>query len=454
MGTRTTKNEVLANSLTELTQALGFSQEFGVQLSQTATLMKNNRNYFVSNDRTTLTYAYTTFGIIQTLIDQPVEDAFRGGIVIKSNELDADNIQDIQNYITENDTMEEVKEAAKWNRLYGGGALVVNTAGKSDRPLDLESINKDTLLEFYAADLWELNKTNSQAYSEKKPYAKTGIEDEFFFYGNKLDKSRAFILKGKKAPSFARQQLRGWGMSEVERLIRSLNQYIKNHDVIFELLDESKVDVYGIKGFNTALATKGGTEAIEKQIRLTNQTKNYQQAIVKDKEDDYEQKKMDFNGLSEMLQQIRIGIANDLRMPLTKIFGQSASGFNSGEDDIENYNSMIESEIRGKFDNLVVQVVKLICQKLFGFIPDDLRIEYKPLRTLSALEEEQLRTSKLNNVLAMYDRGLINSEEAKEEINQQDIFLTKMDASGEEDFPLPPPAKPKLDLETQSLTTN
>ena len=105
MATGTSKNEVLANSLTQLTTSLGFSQEFGEQLSQTATLIKNNRTYFVSNDRTALTYAYTTHGIIQTLIDQPIEDAFRGGITIKSDELDATNIQDLQNYIKEHDVL-------------------------------------------------------------------------------------------------------------------------------------------------------------------------------------------------------------------------------------------------------------------------------------------------------------------------------------------------------------
>ena len=434
--TKSSKNEVLANSLTQLTSALGFSQEFGVQLSQTATLVKNNRNYFISNDRTTLTYAYTTHGIIQTLIDQPIEDAFRGGITIKSSELDAQNIQDLQNYITENSILEEVKDLGKWNRLYGGGAMVINTVGKSDKPLNIEAINENTPLDFYASDLWELNKANTQTYSESKPYVKTGLHEEFFFYGNKLDRSRALVLKGKRAPSFARQQLRGWGMSEVERIIRSINQYIKNNDVIFELLDEAKIDVYKIKGFNESLATKGGTERAQKRIQLANTIKNYQESVVMDTEDEYDQKQINFSGLSEMLQQIRIGIANDLKMPLTKIFGQSASGFNSGEDDIENYNSMIESEIMGKFDNLIVQMLKLICQKLFGFVPEDLQIEYKPLRTLSAIEEEQVKTSQMNNILGLYDRKIINSSNVIEEINQLNLMAIDLDSSGVPDFPV------------------
>jgi phage-related protein (TIGR01555 family) len=452
---KSNKSQVIANSLGDLNSALGFPRDFGVQLSQTATLAKNNRTYFISNEWSTLTYTYTTNGIIQTMIDQPVEDAFRGGIDIQSRELDAENIQELQNYLKDHDVIEEIKDLARWTRLYGGGGMVINTVGKSNQPLNINAINKNTPLSFEAVDLWELHKTNIPAHGERKAYVKTGIHDlEFFYYGNPLDKSRVLLTKGKRAPSFVRPQLRGWGMSEVERIVRSINQYLKNNNVIFELIDEAKVDVFGIKGFNTALMTKGGTEKVKEQIELTNSTKNYQNAIVKDKEDDYEQKQINFAGLSEILQQIRIGIANDLRMPLTKIFGQSASGFNSGEDDIENYNAMIESEIRGKLDNLIIQMLKIICQKIFGFVPDDLRIQYKPLRMLSALEEEQVNTSKMNNVIALYDKGLITSEEVKEEINQQNLLSIDLDEKAGEDFPLPPPEKPKLDLQTGKTTNS
>ena len=452
MATGTSKNEVLANSLTQLTTSLGFSQEFGEQLSQTATLIKNNRTYFVSNDRTALTYAYTTHGIIQTLIDQPIEDAFRGGITIKSDELDATNIQDLQNYIKEHDVLEEVKELAKCTRLFGGGGMIINTVGKSDKPLNIEAINEHTLLEFQAADRWELLQTNIPPYGEEKAYVKSGFhEQQFFYYGSELNHTRVLKTRGKRAPSLARTQLMGWGMSEVERLIRSLNQYLKNNDVIFELLDEAKIDVYGIQGFNKSLATKGGTEKLAKRIQMANRVKNFQQAIVKDKEDDYEQKQINFSGLAEMLQEIRIGIASDLKMPLTKLFGMSTAGFSSGEDEIENYNSMIESEIRGKFDNLIIQMLKLICQKIFGFVPDDLQIEYKPLRMLSAEQEEAVKTSQLNNIFGMYDRGLMTSEQLTEEVNQKNLFAIDLDNQAIDDFPMPAPEKPKLDLTTNSI---
>src|SRR5208283_5766536 len=91
---------------------------------------------------------------------------------------------------------------------------------------------------------------------------------------------------------------------------------------------------------------------------------------------------------------IRMQIASDMRMPLTKVFGISAAGFSSGEDDIENYNSMVESSIRqkGKFD--IIKMIKLRCQKMYGFVPDDITIEFKPLRVLSSEQEENVKNAK------------------------------------------------------------
>ena len=68
--------------------------------------------------------------------------------------LENQNVQivKIQNYIKENDILEEVKDLAKWTRLYGGGGMVINTTGKSDKPLNVNSINENTPLSFEAAD--------------------------------------------------------------------------------------------------------------------------------------------------------------------------------------------------------------------------------------------------------------------------------------------------------------
>ena len=145
-----------------------------------------------------------------------------------------------------------------------------------------------------------------------------------------------------------------------------------------------------------------------------------------DVNDDYQQKQVNFAGLAEMLVEIRKMISNSLRMPISKIFGQSITGMNGGEDDIENYNSMIESEIRNKFDNTILQVLKICCKKLFGIVPQSLSFEYKPLRMLSAPEAENVKNQKLNRILQLVNSGLLSAEEAINQINLDNLVSAKI----------------------------
>ena len=57
-------------------------------------------------------------------------------------------------------------------------------------------------------------------------------------------------------------------------------------------------------------------------------------------------------------------IAAYLRQPVSKIWGTGSSGFLSGEDDLENYNAMIESEIRPQALRMIKWVVDLRCLQL------------------------------------------------------------------------------------------
>lgn len=410
------------NGLTDLAFGLATDK----QVSSTETLRLNNRTYLVSNDRPTLSYAYSTYGIIQTLIDQPIEDCFKGGIQIKSEMLDDDDISDLQKFLQDEGVLNTIKDAMRWERLFGGSGIIINTVGKSDSPLRITQINKNTPLEIYAADLWELNRSSTGSYTEEKPYIAGSGQHDFYYYGNKLDPSRVIAIKGKTAPSLLRPQLRGWGMSEVERVIISFNQFLKNNNVIFDLLDEAKVDVYGLKNFHQTIGTPEGTQKVLKSIQMMNQVKSYQNAIIKDKDDDYEQKTQTFTGLAEVLREIRIAIASDVKMPINKLFGQSASGFASGEDSIENYNSMIEAEIRGKNDNTIAKIVKLYAKKLFDTEVDDIKIGYNPLRELNSEQEANMNNVVINNILSMVDRGVITIEEATQEINKRNILMTQI----------------------------
>lgn len=420
------KEKTLENSLSDLAGSVATNQ-----LNKLGTVEKNLRYGLISTNRNVLSELYVEHGIVQTLIDQPVEDAFSRGIEVKTNLINEDQLIELTAHV-EKIADRAYMEALKWSRLYGGAALIIIDDKELDTPLDIEKVTEKSNIRYYAADCWELMKPYycSEGVSlANKMEDRDYTEDDYLFYGKKVDKTRVIEVHGKKAPSVTRQRLRGWGMSEVERLIRSINQYIKNNNVIFELLDEAKVDVYKIQHFNQALLTATGTQGAEKRIQLGNQIKNYLNALVMDSEDDYEQKNMQFSGLAEMLQEIRMGIAADMKMPLTKIFGMSATGFNSGEDDIENYNSMIESSVRRPSIPLVKKIYEIEAYRLFQVVLEDLEIEFPSLRVLNAEQEEQVKNNQFERLARTFEMGLIDIKQFKESANKASLLPVQLDVN-------------------------
>ena len=400
------------------------------QINKHDTMMMNNNYELVSQNRQMLSELYVNHGIIQALIDQPVSDGFAKGFEITSGQLDSENIELIKNKMELDGALEGVKQTIAWGRLFGGSGLAIISGQDPKSPLRISDLREDSPLEFYPADNWELN----LIYYAKNPIEKAeGLKPEtpYMFYGTPMHHSRVLKFKGKQAPSITRPRLRGWGMSEVERLVRSFNQYLKNNNVIFELLDEAKVDIFKVDKLNTSLLTSKGTAQVQNFAQIANMLKSHLNAILIDKNDEYDQKQMNFSGLSDMLKNIREGVAGDLRMPVTKLFGISSAGFNSGEDDIENYNLMIESEVRAKAKAILIEVIKIECQRYLGFIPDDIDIEWPSLRMLSATDEETVKTSKLARVHSSFSLGLIGPEKAKENINHADLLPVKIDEDDE-----------------------
>ncbi len=100
--------------------------------------------------RQLLSELYVEHGLIQTIIDVPVDDGLRGGVEITSKQLSEDEILKLQVSLDRDDDINTVGTAIKWNRLFGGAGLLIMTDQDPMTPLDLNAITPDSPLEFRA----------------------------------------------------------------------------------------------------------------------------------------------------------------------------------------------------------------------------------------------------------------------------------------------------------------
>ena len=371
-----------------------------------------------------LTNTYKNNSFAQLAVDLPVQDAFRdGGFTIDSQTLSADELLQLNELIEDKGDRQIIKDVARWGRLFGGGALLIKTGGDKVQkiPLNIETLyDKD--VEFLASDRWQCTPLGSSVYSAEQFLLQdlTTKQDTIV-----LDKSRLKLFIPKIEPYYIRNQLQGWGASIFEAIIPSLSQYIKANNVILELLDEAKIDILKIFGLSDILMSADGEAAVKKRLRIFSEQKNFQSVGAMDSKDDYVQKQLSFGSLDQMIEKIMLLICSALRIPYSKVFGKGASGFSSGEDDLENYNGMVMSTIREPLLPLIKWMLDIRCIQLFGRKIDDLVIDWKPLRVLPETDEQNIKTQKINSLIQLCQLGVMSKKQVAEQLTTEKIILFK-----------------------------
>ena len=435
------------------------------------TLALANSYFPITLNWNLLVNTYMSQGLVRRLVDVVVDDGFGDGVEFTSGQLDDEELDELRRAVCEerasdeivrtraakinlsgqadlsNSDLEAWRLVGKWGRLLGGAGLIVNTTQKMDADLRIDSIGRDTPLTFIAADRWELLLDQSTVNDPANvvPYN---------YYGLRLNRSRVSRYNGLAAPSRIRQKLQGWGMSVLEDSLRAINAFLKFEKLVFELMDEAKVDVYRLKNFNTNLLSARGTQQLMQRAAIVNQAKNFQNSITMDKEDEFEQKTLAgiFPGLAALRVEGRIDLCAYMQIPYNKLFGQSSGGFSSGKDALDNYNSTVRN-FRTTAKPMVKTAAKLRCQQLFGMVPDDLDVKFPALSILDGVEQEQVKTQQQTRIVGLFSSGLLSGAEASEELRKLDLITvdeTEVEQGLREAVPAPSLNPGDVDLQTKA----
>ena len=369
-----------------------------------------------------LTYFYKQNGFIQTAINQIVDDAFRNdGLIIDSKTLSTNELEELKQALIDNGDIDAIMDCIRWGQLYGGGVLIANTEQNFTSPLNKNNL-KGRKLKFLASDRWQCQ-SNGESPELTKTFTFCDTLDSVRKSGVIIDTSRVATFSGVKAPYQLRAMLQGWGLSIFEAIIPPLTQYLKAMNVTLELLDEAKIDVLKIFKLSNTLLAPNGERQIRKRLELVTDNKNYKSSIAMDKDDEYEQKQISFSGLPDMIVQIQYLVCAALKRPYSKIFGKGSSGFSSGEDDLENYNTIVDSEIRRPATNLIKWVVNLRCLQLFGRELTDFRPRWKPLRVMTEKEQADVNSKKLADYLALLEHQVMTPKQVAQKLTEDGYIL-------------------------------
>ena len=376
-----------------------------------------------------LTNAYNKNSFLQTAVNQKVEDAFKNeSLIIDTKTLDTEELEQLRTTMVEEGDFDAIIDCIRWGRLYGGGVLVANTEQDADTPLDKKALYGKKL-KFIATNRWQCTANGiAPQIADKFIFtdAFSDNEEQFLKYqhtNQQIDKSRVGLFLGNEAPYLTKTILQGWNASIFEGILEPIENLLGGFNVTLELLSEAKIDIFKIANLASTLSAPQGERLIRKRLQIATENKNYKSSLAMDTEDDYQQKQISFSGIPQLLEQLMYIFCGYLRYPVSKLFGRGSSGFSSGEDDLENYNSTVNSEIRIPANKLITWVVNLRCLQLFGRELPDFKPKWKPLREMSEKELAEISSRKLADYLALLEHQVMTPKQVAQKLTEDNYIL-------------------------------
>ena len=386
--------------------------------------------HIITRDFETLTVMYRENWLTKRIIDLPCEDMTRAWYSI-SSEIEQDKLDEIAKLEAKHNVKQEITNMLRWARLYGGAAAVMVIKGQEDMldtPLDFDMLTPGCFRGLIVVDR-TTNLYPSLEIEEDMDDPEYGYP---MYYNVILDNndadtirihhSRILIARGRMLPIQEEINEEYWGASEIEHIYEELQKRNATSANIAQLVFQANVSAMKIGNFGEAMAT--GTDEIKKKIMeaiyAMNRIKNSSGLLVMGAEDNYEQHPYSFAGIAEVYEAFMMDMAGAAEIPATKLFGRSPQGMNAtGESDMNNYYERLAQLQEIQLRPAIEKLLPVMAMSLWGEIPEDMEIVFKPLATTTPAERAEIMSKQAATITQAFSAGIISQKMALRELQEQ-----------------------------------
>ncbi|MGO1079686.1 DUF1073 domain-containing protein [Inquilinus sp. CA228] len=338
----------------------------------------------------------------------------------------------------------KVARTLRLARLYGGAALVLG-AGDGDPAQPLPPLGRGALRYLHVMHRWEITPGEidrdvlSPGFGEPGWYQVASAGKG----GVRLHPSRVVRLPGAELPDGAGTD--AWGDSVLQAVMDAIRHAGLAAQGVATLIHEAKLDVIRIPQLTQNLAQDGYAKRLVERFTLANTMKGLVNALVIDKEEEWDRKQLSFAQLPEIMQQYLQIAAGAADIPATRLLGQAPAGLNAtGEGDIRNYYDRIAAEQRVTLGPALRRLDEALILSALGIRPPEIRFEWAPLWQLGAGEVAAIGKTKAETSALYAASGLIPPEVLARAVRNQvvedglypGIEAAYGDAETEESHPL------------------
>lgn len=323
----------------------------------------------------------------------------------------------------------KTNEALKWSRLYGGAVIIIGTRDRNlAKPLDVKNVRKGDLRYLHVVDRWRLSPAGSLNRDLESP--NFGMPDSYVLAESTVQVHHTRVLRfnGEKLPYFAWLRNAMWDDSVLQHVMDSLMNCDTTTQAIATMMFESNVDVVKSEGLADVLARKDGEAVLTKRFQVAALLKSFNRMLLLDGTESYEKKQNSFANLDKVIQQFMIDVSGAADIPMTRLFGTSATGMNAtGDNDVRNYYDMVSAKQEAELRPQLEYLYEVLVRSELGHMPDDFRFDFNPLWQLSETEQATVEKTRAERDQVYLNAGVVTEGLVARELKERGTYRNMTD---------------------------
>lgn len=427
---KTPNNNIVAVQSQPRSAADGYVNSLAY-LGEASELSKANdyERHPISNNYELLTVMYRENWLAARIIDTPCEDMTRAWYTVAS-EIDQEKLDDLAKLEAKHSVQQEITNAIRWARLYGGAAAVMVIKGQEDmleEPLDFDLVQPGCFRGLIVVDKTrgifpsiELEEDMDDPEFGYPKYYDVMLDEEKGAL-LRIHHSRLLLFKGRMLPIDEEIREDYWGASEIEHVYEELQKRNSTSANIAQLIFQANVGALKMSDFGEVMGmgTPAQREQVYRTIMEMNRLRTSFGITLMSQEDSYEQHPYSFAGIAEVYETFMMDMAGAAEIPATKLFGRAPQGMNStGESDMKNYYEVIAQLQERQLKPALEKLLPVMCMSLWGVVPDDLEIVFEPLGTTTPSERATIMSQLAGPIVQAYSAGLVTQRMALMELRE------------------------------------
>lgn len=252
------------------------------------------------------------------------------------------------------------------------------------------------------------NSTNPLADDYYKPKL-------WYIQGIPVHKSRLLYFTENELPILLRPAYNFFGLSLTQKVLDAVSHYTSCRESASRLLQKYSLTV--LKTNMQDILSGGFDQNLARRVEYFNRNRDSDGTAAIDKnEEDLVIMTTSLAGVTDVVRQAMEYVAAMFNEPVTKMWGLSPAGFNTGDADLKNHYDNIASLQQKIFAPAMDQLTRVLQMNAFGEIDENISFEFAPL---SEDDEVQLVTNnktKAETAALLMENQVLSPEEVRQSL--------------------------------------